>query len=76
MGKKKDFDPFDFTIKHGSLTIGTIGVTGLAGRMPSSPQSENILQGMDTIKVIPTVHVVSGVFDSLGHLERSVKKRK
>ena len=74
--KSKGFDPFDFTVRHGSLTMGTVGVIGLADRMPDSSSKSGIVGGMDTLKIIPTTHAVGGVFGSLGNLERVVKKKK
>lgn len=74
--KSKKFDPLDFTIKHGSLTVGTMGVIGLADRMPDSPSKQGIVRGMDTLKVVPSVHAVGGVFGSLGSLESVVKKKR
>ncbi|GAG86651.1 unnamed protein product, partial [marine sediment metagenome] len=35
MKKKKSFDPLDFTIKHGALQVGTMGVVGITGAMHS-----------------------------------------
>jgi len=72
----KRFKPHKFVIEHGTLTIGTIGVMGLAGRMPSSPTGNRIVGGMDTMKIIPTVHAVGGTFGALGNLERIVKKKR
>lgn len=74
--KKNGFDPSKFVIEHGKLTVGTMGVMGLAGRMPHSPSSSKIVGGMDTLKVLPTVHATGGVFGSLRGLEDTVKKKR
>lgn len=81
MGKKKMkvFDPFDAVVSHGSLTIGTIGVMGLADRMPDSPSKAGIIRGMDTMKIIPVVHgagIAMGSLGMLGDVEKRVKKRR
>ena len=76
MVKKKKYDPSDFVISHGKLTIGTIGVMGVASRMPHSPQHSSIMHGMDTMKVLPTIHATKGVFGSLQNLEGVVKKKR
>ena len=77
--KKYGYDPFDAVMSHGKITIGTVGVMGLAGSMPSSPSSGNILRGMDTLKVVPTVHATGIAFGSLGMLgdvEKQIKKQR
>ena len=76
MSKKKKFEPFNFVREQGALQVGTLGVTGLASRMPSSPQSGAIQSSMGTMALVPKMHAVGGVFGSLGNLERIVKKKK
>ena len=76
MAKKKKFNPYKHVMEHGKIQIGTLGVTGLATRMPSSPQSGAIQSSMGTMTVIPKVHAVGGVFGSLGNLEQTIKKKK
>ena len=75
MKKHKEFNPLDFVMEHGKIQIGTMAVTGLASKMPSSPQSGAIQSSMGTMTIIPTVHAVGGVMGSLGSLERQVKKK-
>lgn len=74
--KKKSFDPFDYTIQHGKITMGTIGTIGIVGSMPHTPQTSNIIRGMDTMKIIPTVHAAGGVFGSLNMLNNINYKKK
>ena len=74
--KTKEFNPMDFVMEHGKIQIGTMAVTGLASKMPSSPQSSAIQSSMGTMTLIPTIHGVSGVMGSLGNLERQYKKKK
>lgn len=79
MKKKKGFDPFEAVVKHGKLTAGTIGVMGVTGRMADvmpSPQSAKIVSGMDTLKVLPTVHAAGITMGSLGMLSDVEKKAK
>ena len=76
MKKTKEFNPLDFVMEHGKIQIGTMAVTGLASKMPSSPSSGAIQSGMDILPVIPMVHGIGGVMGSLGSLERSVKRKK
>jgi len=78
---KKKFNPLDAVMKHGKLTIGTVGTMGIAGKtlqhLPS-PTGTTVMKGMDTMKVIPAVHGTSiglGALGSLKGLERK-KRRK
>ena len=73
---KKGFNPLDFTLEHGTLQVGYMGMTGIATRMPSSPQKGQILSGMGSMRIIPTMHGISGVFGSLKHLEKKTKYRR
>ena len=73
--KSKDFDPLGFTLEHGALQMGTLGVTSMVHRMPSSPSSNRITGGMEHISLIPRVHAVGGVFSSLDSLGKKVKKK-
>ena len=74
----KKFDPFKSVVEHGTLSIGTVGVMGIAGRMPSSPSSGRITGSMDTLRVVPVVHgagIAMGSLGSLKAVERKIKKR-
>ena len=57
--KKSGFDPFKAVVSHGALTAGTIGSIGTAGHinqtMPSAT-GHRVMAGMDTLKVVQTVH--------------------
>lgn len=75
---KKKFDPFDAVMEHGKLSIGTVGVVGIAGKtaqhLPSSTGS-SIVKGMDTLKIVPTLHGASIGLESLRMLERKARRR-
>lgn len=73
--KKKGFDPFDFVMEHGTMQVGYMGVTGLAGRMPSSPQKGQILSSMGTMRILPTIHATKGIFRSMEQLDYKKRKR-
>lgn len=76
--KNKGFDPLDFTIKHGQITMGTqmmIGTTGLIEQRIPGTHGVNIMQGMNTMGLLPTVHATGGVFQSLHMLSKAGKKR-
>ena len=74
--KGKGFDPLEFSVRHGRLTVGTMGVLGLADRMPDSPSKQGVVRGMAPLKVVPTVHAVGGSFGALRRLEGVVKKKR
>ena len=82
MKKKKGFDPLDFTIEHGALQVGTLGVVGVTGhmasRLPASAQNtgDNIMGSTSTIALIPRMHAVGGVFGSLRSLENKKFSKK
>jgi len=80
--KKSGFDPFKAVVSHGALTAGTIGSIGTAGHinqtMPSAT-GHRVMAGMDTLKVVPTVHAASigiGSLGMLGDVEKKVRRRK
>lgn len=78
MSKRKR-DLFDFTMDNMSLNVGVVAGAGMVGKIAEtmpSPVSSNIMKGMGTMSVIPTVHAVGGVFGQLQGLDRMVKKRK
>ena len=80
--KYKSFDPFDFTMEHGALQVGTLGVVGITGKMAESmPASgaaiaNKITSSSGTLSLIPRIHAVGGVFSSLQGLEKKVHSKK
>lgn len=80
--RKKSFDPLDFTIKHGTLQVGTMGVVGITGemhnRMPVAGQAvgSSIMRSTGTMALIPRMHAVGGVFSSLRGLEKKTRSKK
>lgn len=77
--KKKQFNPFDMVIDNAALSAGAMLGVGMVGKIEEtypSPVSSNIMRGMEPLSMIPMIHATSGVFDSLGHLNKKVKKRK
>ena len=82
MKKKKSFNPLDFTIEHGALQVGTMGVVGITGSMasklPASAQNTgaNIMRSSSTIALIPRMHAVGGVFSSLKSFENKKFSKK
>ena len=78
---KKKFNPYDAVMKHGKLTIGTMGAVGIAGKtlqhFPSAT-GDKVMGSMDTMKVIPMVHGASigmGALGSLRNVERKARRR-
>lgn len=70
---------FDKTIEHGQITIGTVvgmGVTGRIGEQLHTPSSGRIMQGMNTMRILPTVHSSGIALGSLRFLEDVGKKKK
>jgi len=74
MVKKKSYDPFKSVMDVGTVSIGATTMTGLAGRLPSSPSSSKIQGGMGTMGIIPTTMGAASAFGSLGMLEDVAKK--
>lgn len=77
--KKKTYDPFQHTMETGMLSVGTIGVTGIAAKTSQilpSPVSGKVLSGMETMSIIPTMHATGGVFMGLQDLESKVKNKR
>jgi len=75
--KKYGFDPLDFTLKQGQLTMGTqlsIGAVGMIGSKFPGATSSKISAGMNTMSLLPTIHATGGVFQSLRMLEKAGKK--
>lgn len=78
MSKKRNKE-LDFVYDNIALNAGIIGGTHLVGRLSTnlpSPQSGTILKGMETMKVVPTMHAMGGMFGQLQGLEKKVKKRR
>ena len=74
--KQKGFDPFDFTMKQGQLTMGTqltMGAVGMIGN--KFPGGGKISAGMNTMGLLPTIHATGGVFQSLHMLGKLGKKK-
>jgi len=78
MSKRKK-DMFDFVMDNMALNIGVAAGAGIVGKttelMPS-PVSSNIMRGMGTMSIIPTVHATGGVFGQLSVMDRMIKKKK
>lgn len=74
--KNKGFDPWKHTMDNASLYTGTLMSVGVASKLPSSPTGNKVIAGMGNMELIPRMHSVGGVFGSLGHLERTVKKKR
>jgi len=82
---KKKYDLFGNVMEHGKITMGTMGVIGITGklaeRMPTSGAgtASNIMGSMDTMKVIPTVHsagIAMGSLSMLGDVEKQARKKR
>jgi len=71
---KKKFDPFKSVMDVGTVSIGASAMTGLVGRLPSSPSSPRIQSGMGMMGMIPTTMGVASAFGSLGMLNDVAKK--
>jgi len=79
--KKKKFDPFDETLKVGTLSAGTV----LAGGMPymigknlpgTSGVASSISHASRPLGLLPVMQGTSSVFGSLRYLQDSVKDKK
>ena len=78
MSKKKK-DLFDFTMENMALNVGITagaGVVGKLGQTLPSPVSGNIMKGMETMSVIPTIHATGGIFNQLQDLNKMTKKKR
>jgi hypothetical protein len=77
--KSKGFNPMNFAIDNATISMGTmagVGMVGSIGKALPSPVSDKIIQGMEPMAMIPTLHATSGVFQSLQSLNKQVKKRR
>jgi hypothetical protein len=77
--KSKGFNPMNFAIDNATINAGTmvgVGMVGKIGESMPSPLSGKIMQGMEPMAMIPTLHATGGVFQSLQSLNKQVKKRR
>ena len=80
MGKKKSkgFDPLGFTMENiqlgATINLGSV-VMGKTNEMFPSTVSARLNRGYETLGVLPMVHGVGGVFESLRGLDKKTKKR-
>lgn len=72
--KRKTFSPVDLVLENAGISVGVMGSTGLVGAMPDNPSKESIMQGMGTLRILPTVHAAGGVFQSLSSLDKKLKR--
>jgi len=73
---KKNLDFVYDNIKINAGIVGGTAVVGKIGNIMHSPQSNNIMKGMETMKIVPTIHATGGIFGQLNDLNKMVKKKK
>ena len=77
--KKRKNELFDNIMDHGVATAGAVGMTGLVGKLPSSPQTGKISNSMGMLNIPLTVNAARITFNSfnvLSDVEKKIKKRK
>jgi len=77
--KKKKQDELGFVFDNIKINTGIIGGTYMMGKlsnsMPSN-QSNKIMSGMSTLRIVPTIHAMGGIMGQLQSLEHKIKKKR
>lgn len=77
MKKKKNRNELGFVYDNMMLNVGVIGSSNLVGKLGQqmpSPVTSKINRGMETMSVIPTVHMMGGIFGQLNNLNKKIRR--
>ena len=77
--KKHKNQLFDDITSHSVATAGAVGMTGLVGKLPSSPQTGKISNSMGMLNIPLTINaarITFNSFNALSDVEKKIKKRK